>query len=96
MNTAALLAPIVQSQPHTAHTARGRCVAASRSALPRSIDELQWSDHILCVRLERMPVSTWNMMVWAGMMTSEFPLNVVLMELSEQLEKGSLFEYLCR
>ena len=29
------------------------------------------SDHILCVRLERMPVSTWNMMGWAAVMTSD-------------------------
>ena len=29
------------------------------------------SGHILCARLERMPVSTWNMMGWAGMMTSD-------------------------
>ena len=28
-------------------------------------------DHILCARLERMTVSTWNMMVWARMMTSD-------------------------
>ena len=43
----------------------------SRSALPCAFADLKWIDHCLCARLEHTPVSTWNMMVWARMMTSD-------------------------
>ena len=71
MNAANLLAAAAHSKRHTAQAARGRWAAASCSAPPRPLDELLESDHILCARLEHTPVSTWNMIVWAGMMTSD-------------------------
>ena len=71
MNAAFLLVAAAPSQARTAQAARGRCEAASCSALRHSFDEMLRSGHILCTRLEHMPVSTWNMMGWAAVMTSD-------------------------
>ena len=71
MNAANLLTAAAHSKRHTAQPARGRWAAASCSAPPRPLDELLESDHILCARLEHTPVSTWNMMEWVVVMTSD-------------------------
>ena len=70
-NAADSLAPSVPSQPVSAHSARARLGVASCSGLPRSLDDLLKPDHILCTRLEHMPVSTWNMMRWAAVKTRD-------------------------
>ena len=71
MNAVVFLAPAPRPQPSTAHATRGRWIPASCCVWPCSLDEIFKSHHSLCARLERMPVSTWNMEVWTEVMTSD-------------------------
>ena len=65
------IASALRPPSHAAAAARLRSRASFSSVRLRSFEEMKRNDYSLCARLERTSVSTWSMLQWAAVVTSD-------------------------